>query len=71
MTQKGTVKWFNDAKGYGFIDSDEGYPVFVHKSKIVEGGFLTLGEGDRVSFDVIDSPKGRMAINVMRIADIN
>jgi cold shock protein len=67
MAEQGTVKWYNDAKGYGFITPDTGIDVFVHKSRLVKGEFMALQEGDRVTFDIIDSPKGREAINVMRI----
>ena len=63
----GTVKWFNDAKGFGFITRDQGADVFVHQTAIQAEGFRTLGEGDRVSFDVVDGPKGPQARNVVRI----
>lgn len=64
---EGTVKWFNDAKGFGFIQQDNGTDVFVHFSQIQASGFKTLGEGDRVQFDVADGPKGPQASNVCRI----
>lgn len=64
---EGTVKWFNDAKGFGFIQQDNGADVFVHFSQIQASGFKSLGEGDRVQFDVADGPKGPQASNVSRI----
>jgi CspA family cold shock protein len=63
---KGTVKWFNDSKGYGFIQQPEGEDVFVHFSAIVADGFRTLAEGEEVEFEVQDSDKGPQAANVMR-----
>ena len=63
---KGTVKWFNDSKGYGFIQHAEGDDVFVHFSEIVGDGFRTLHEGDSVEFEVRDSDKGKQATNVIR-----
>ncbi|MEP7012489.1 MAG: cold shock domain-containing protein [Acidobacteriota bacterium] len=67
MSEQGSVKWFNDAKGFGFITADKGSDVFVHQTAIQAEGFRTLGEGDRVSFDVVDGPKGPQARNVVRI----
>ena len=64
---EGTVKWFNDAKGFGFIQQDNGTDVFVHFSQIQASGFKSLGEGDRVQFDVSNGPKGPQASNVSRI----
>jgi CspA family cold shock protein len=61
---QGTVKWFNDAKGYGFIAQDEGPDVFVHFSSISGDGFKSLAEGQRVSFDVSQGQKGPQAANV-------
>ena len=61
---KGTVKWFNESKGYGFITSEDGNDVFVHYSAIQGNGFRSLSEGDSVSFDTEDGPKGLKAINV-------
>ena len=63
---EGTVKWFNDAKGFGFIEQDNGPDVFVHFSQIQGDGFKSLAEGERVTFDVEDGPKGLQASNVMK-----
>ena len=63
----GTVKWFNEAKGFGFIEQDNGPDVFVHFSEIQSEGFKTLNEGDRVSFDVTDGAKGPQSSKVQRI----
>jgi cold shock protein len=60
----GTVKWFNEAKGFGFIQQQDGPDVFVHHSGINAQGFKTLSEGDRVTFDVQQGPKGPSAVNV-------
>jgi CspA family cold shock protein len=62
--QIGTVKWFNDAKGFGFISRESGPDVFVHFRAIGGSGFRTLQEGQRVSFDVTQGPKGAQAENV-------
>lgn len=64
---EGTVKWFNDAKGFGFIEQDQGPDVFVHFSAIQTEGFKSLSEGDRVSFEVVQGPKGPQAANVRKI----
>jgi len=64
---EGKVKWFNEAKGYGFISQEGGEDVFVHFSSIQAEGFRTLAEGDRVSFDVTQGPKGLQASNVRKI----
>jgi CspA family cold shock protein len=60
----GTVKWFNDKKGYGFIEQEDGPDVFVHHSGIATEGFRTLNEGDQVTFDVEQGQKGLSAVNV-------
>jgi CspA family cold shock protein len=60
----GTVKWFNDAKGYGFIEQEDGPDVFVHHTGITGAGFKSLNEGDRVTFDIEQGQKGPAAINV-------
>jgi len=62
----GTVKWFNEAKGYGFITMDDGRDVFVHYTGITGEGFKTLNEGDTVEFEVADGPKGLQAVSVQR-----
>jgi CspA family cold shock protein len=66
MTE-GTVKWFNEQKGFGFIESDEGGDVFVHFSAINMSGFKVLYEGDRVSFEVVEGTKGPAAQNVEKL----
>jgi CspA family cold shock protein len=66
-TQTGTVKWFSDQKGYGFIARENGEDVFVHHSAIQEAGFRTLQEGDRVEFTIEQGQKGPAAANVRKI----
>ncbi|MBQ3933087.1 MAG: cold-shock protein [Lachnospiraceae bacterium] len=65
---KGTVKWFNNQKGYGFISDDEGKDVFVHYSGINSDGFKSLEEGAKVEFEVVDGAKGPQATNVVVVA---
>jgi CspA family cold shock protein len=67
MREKGTVKWFNAAKGYGFIQRETGEDVFVHFSAIQAGGYRSLDEGARVEFEVTSGPKGLQAANVSSI----
>jgi cold shock protein len=62
----GTVKWFNNSKGYGFIGRDEGPDVFVHYSAIAGDGYRTLQEGDSVEFEIVQGPKGPQAANVSK-----
>ena len=64
---EGKVKWFNESKGFGFIEKEEGGDVFVHFSSIQDEGFKTLNEGQRVSFDVAQGKKGQEATNVRAI----
>lgn len=62
----GTVKWFNESKGFGFVTAEDGGDLFVHYSSIQGSGFKTLVEGDSVSFDIEQGPKGAKAINVVK-----
>lgn len=64
---EGTVKWFNEAKGIGFIEQENGKDVFVHFSAIQGEGFKSLSEGDKVRFDIVDGPKGLSAANVQKL----
>jgi CspA family cold shock protein len=67
VKMEGRIKWFNNSKGYGFIGCENGPDVFVHYSGIVGDGYRTLQEGDRVSFELVQGPKGPQAVNVMKI----
>lgn len=62
------MKWFNDSKGYGFIERPEGEDVFVHYTAIQGTGFRSLSEGQRVEFEVIEGPKGKQAANVVKLS---
>jgi CspA family cold shock protein len=69
VKQTGTVKWFNDAKGFGFIEPDEGGPdVFAHFSAIEMDGFRTLKQGGKVSFEMVQGPKGQLAQSIQPVA---
>ena len=68
MRLTGKVKWFNDAKGYGFIERGDGDDVFVHYTAIQGTGFRSLSEGQEVEFEVVDGPKGKQAANVVKTA---
>jgi CspA family cold shock protein len=67
MREQGTVKWFNNEKGYGFISRNSGEDVFVHHSAIQGSGFKSLNEGDSIEFDVAKGPKGLQAQNVVKL----
>ncbi|MCP4541447.1 MAG: cold-shock protein [Chloroflexi bacterium] len=67
QTEQGTIKWFNDAKGYGFISRDQGDDVFVHYSVIQADGFRSLRDGQRVEFAVEQGPKGLQAVQVRTV----
>ncbi len=64
---EGTVKWFSDSKGFGFIAPDDGDDIFVHFTSIQAEGFRTLSEGDKVQFEIVDGPKGPQANNVNKV----
>ncbi len=64
---EGKVKWFNESKGFGFLTSDDNVDVFVHYSSIQGDGFKVLNEGDSVSFEIEDGPKGPKAVNVVKL----
>ena len=68
MKTKGTVKWFNGAKGYGFIQRSTGEDVFVHYSGITSEGYKSLQEGDEVEFEIVDGQKGPQAANVNKVS---
>ncbi|RJQ40639.1 MAG: cold-shock protein [Nitrospiraceae bacterium] len=67
MPFEGKVKWFNETKGYGFIQQDNGTDVFVHYSSISNDGFKTLAEGQRVQFDIVEGERGPKAANVVKL----
>ncbi len=67
MPEQGIVKWYNETKGYGFIQRERGADVFVHERAIASEGRKALYEGERVSFDVVETPKGLQAVNVVRL----
>ena len=67
MSYTGTVKWFNEAKGYGFIKRDDGPDLFVHYTNIAGSGFRTLKEDDKVEFEINECPKGLQAVKVNKI----
>ncbi len=67
MSLEGTIKWFNEKKGYGFIQQESGPDVFVHYSAITSEGFRTFAEGERVQFDLEEGDKGLKAVNVVKI----
>ncbi len=64
---RGTVKWFNDSRGFGFINGEDGQVVFVHYTAIQENGFKSLTEGQSVTFEVVEGPKGMQAANVVKV----
>ena len=67
MSQEGKVKWFNETKGYGFIQRENGPDIFVHYSAIMADGFKTLNEGDRVNFEIVEGERGPKAANVQKL----
>lgn len=68
---QGNVKWFNNEKGYGFIDCPDKEDIFVHYSAIKQDGYKTLSEGQKVSFDLIETKEGLQAINVLEVSNVN
>ncbi len=66
----GTVKWFNNEKGYGFIDQDNGEDIFVHYSAIEQEGYKTLCEGQKVEFELVETTKGLQALNVVGLSEL-
>ena len=68
MRATGKVKWFNDAKGFGFIERPDGDDVFVHYTAIAGSSFRSLTEGQEVEFDIVEGPKGKQAANVTKVA---
>jgi len=64
---EGTVKWFNNSRGYGFVGRENGPDVFVHYSGIAGDGYRTLQEGDRITFEIVQGPKGPQAANVVKV----
>ncbi|MGE5892704.1 MAG: cold shock domain-containing protein [bacterium] len=68
MSYRGTVKWFNDAKGFGFITQENGDDVFVHYSSIQGDGFKSLAEGQKVEFDIVQGDRGPKATNVVKVS---
>ena len=67
MSHEGKVKWFNETKGYGFIQRENGPDIFVHYSAIMADGFKTLNEGDKVNFEIVDGERGPKAANVQKL----